>query len=86
MSVLRAAPRGHHPPPQETAPSSTFLSHPGVGEAGFFSSSPLLSNSYADRSNAKNITSFSENTLIKGLFLSSEKETRGGTQALKMDL
>ena len=66
MSVLRAVPRGHHPPPQETAPSSTLFSHSGVGEAGFFSSSTLLSNSYADRSNAKNITSFSENTLIKG--------------------
>lgn len=65
MSVLRAVPRGHHPPPQETAPSSTLLSHPGVGEAGFFSSTHLLSNSYTDRSNTKNITSFSENTLIK---------------------
>ena len=66
MSVLRTVPRGHHPPPQETAPSSTLLSHPGVGEADFFSSTHLLSNSYADRSNTKNITTFSENTLIKG--------------------
>lgn len=96
MSVLRAVPRGHHPPPQETAPSSTSSGHPGVGEAGFFSSTHLLSNSYADMSNTKNVTSFSGEYIDqKVYFFPSGVDTQGWdsspqngplTKTMKIDL